>query len=169
MKNKLETFVKSLQPDEQLSKEMSRFLISLMLDGEELSKSLNEIDKTSQSYELFSPVLNSHLVKIFVNRVELLTTLKLDVASILFISAYLRNPAHSVMYAYFLSMKFAPNTNIDLKTLCANAFPWGMLSETQLRNLWDIQKIGDIEYVKNMRCIGAPDNLLDYYETWNKI
>jgi hypothetical protein len=60
----------------------------------------------------------------------------------------------------------------NIKYLAEKLFPWGMISDKQMEELWDAQKIYGEEAQKeaeSLQCYMVPDNLLDYVGTWKEI
>lgn len=64
---------------------------------------------------------------------------------------------------FYLFYKIKPNTLVRVEEI-AELFPWGFFSDEQLNKIWDAQKVGADD--GEGKCIGAPDNTIDYLETW---
>jgi len=77
---------------------------------------------------------------------------------------HIESPGSAVMYTFYLYNKLPENTIITADKL-AEVFPWGFFSERQLQDIWDAQKVGGDDR-EGYTCIGAPDNMIDYLESW---
>jgi hypothetical protein len=137
-----------------------------MFTDKEFYEDLNEIDKDSEIYKHFKPLIESFPSQIFLKRLAGLTELRMTLGALIILSLYMKNPGICAMYAYYLYHKLPPNTLITLDKFSINLFPWGMFSKAQLDKIWDAQKRESEDETKDCTCIGAPDNLLDYLETW---
>jgi len=156
------------QPSQEMTKDEMELLMSLMLNKDEfLNTEINLLDKESEKYLNLKLILESFMVRIFLGRLYSLTTLKISVGALIMLSYMMRNPGDCVMIAFYMHSKLKQNTFINLTTFGMEIFPLGFFSEKQLIDIWDAQKVSKDE-MKEMSCHGAPDNLLDYSETWQK-
>jgi hypothetical protein len=129
-----------------LSEEITKLLFTLfMAESQDIEKFYQEAVKQTP------------MIRILEDRVSL-TGRALEKDAALFTGLCCQTPGEAVMYAYFISyqMKNAGmGKNLDLRALCENVFPMGMLSRDALERVWDSQKV--------KRTSGS-DNLLDYQE-----
>lgn len=168
MKEKLaEIFSKNL-PRDPLTEEESMLLIGMFMSGkDELNIPISEIDKNSDFYKEIKPVLEAFEIKVFLKRLEVLSTVKMTMGVLAMIMQRIHSVADVVMYAYHIHTKLQPNTLVDLNVFSRTLFPLGMFSAQQLREIWDAQKVSK-EDVVGLTGIGAYDNLIDYKEMWEK-
>ncbi len=153
------------QPKKILTPEESKILIRLLFNEDKnLKIDINDIDKTSETYQYFEPVINSFLAQIFIKRIEHFTTHHITLGALIMMLMFMKNPGNCVMYTYYLHGKLKPNTLITLEVFSTELFPWGVFSEKQLTNIWSVQKRREFDDVS--LCVGAQDNLLDYIESW---
>lgn len=150
------------QPRTELTKEQMISLMSIIMSkNPDFDVDVDTLDKESEIYKHFKPLLDEFVIQVFVTRIHKLTTHRVTLGVLIFLYEFLKNPAICVMYSFYIDTKLAANTLITLKTLCENVFPWGMFSEEQLNTIWEAQKVrhGDINGQQNF---GADDNLMDY-------
>ena len=162
IKTKLKKFneiVDNINPDQPLDKEAMGIIMSIMMD------------KTDKSNEI---ITSEHVIlkeaaqlKVFILRLEILTSLKLTLGALIMIGLYIETFGDAVMYAYYLHRKCTDEI-LTVENLSMNIFRWGMLTKPQLREMWDAQKTTN-EETKGVQQIGyGYDNLLDYALTWEK-
>ena len=77
---------------------------------------------------------------------------------ILLLAHVAQNPGTAVMYLWYLQYYCKKNNvkDIDLTMFCTYIFPMGFPSTSDLKQLWDTQKV-------NNEKEGFSDNLLDYH------
>ena len=156
------------KPNSPLSEEESMLLIGILMSGkDELNIPIDEIDKDSEFYEQIKPQLNEFEVQVFLKRLEVLTSLKMTMGALAMFAQRFNTVADVVMYAFYLHLKLEPNSVVDLEVYTTKLFPFGMFSAEQMREIWESQKVIK-EDMKGFSCYGAPDNLLDYKEIWEK-
>jgi len=168
-KQKIVDAFNQIYPRTPLSEFSMKTLITLMMTRDkEFSVDLKEIDKESEIYKHFKPLIESFPAQVFLKRLEGLSDIHMTLGVLIMMMEYMKNPAFCVMYAYYIHNKLPSNTLVDIDTFSIRLFPFGMFSEKQLNDIWDVQKRKSKEETENCACIGAPDNLLDYSETWKK-
>lgn len=145
-----------------------RFFMNMLLDIEKFDKELNNYDKNSDIYQHFKPLLESFLVRVFLSRLEKLTTLKITLGVLIMIAMRLDTPGIAVLLAYYLQYKLPKNTIVNIDIYSKQLFPFGNFSKKQLNDIWSAQKVLKSDNVSKYTCIGAPDNLIDYLEYWKK-
>ena len=154
-------------PNTPMTKEDMKIFIRFLLDKDDnMSMDINQLDKSSEIYKHFEPLINSFIAQIFLRRIECMTTLRMSLGALIVLLMYMDSPGNAVMYAYYLHGKLAPNTLVDLDVFSIKAFPWGVFSKEQLNTIWNAQKRKKDDDVS--KCVGAGDNLLDYIETWKQ-
>jgi hypothetical protein len=109
---------------------------------------INKIDKNSEIYKHFEPVIKSFLAQVFLTRIENLTTLKMSLGALIALLMYMENAGDCVIYSLYLQHKIEPNTLVTLDVFCQDAFRWGMFSREQLKNIWGILQTPDSK-IKN--------------------
>lgn len=154
-------------PHTELTEEETKVLLSIILSKEEsLNIDINQLDKKSEIYVHFKPLIDSFQAQVFLKRLEGLSTVKMSLGALIMLLQYMNSAGSCVMYAYYIHSKLAPNTLVDMDTFSIKLFPWGMFSREQLNSIWDAQKVKHDDGLEGCNCIGAHDNLLDYEETW---
>jgi len=152
-------------PNTQMSEEETMVMFKiLMSDDPNLFCDLDEIDKESKVYEHMKPLVESFEARVFLGRIKALTSLKISLGALIILMHHMESAGKAVMHAFYLYHKFPENTLVTTGKI-AEIFPWGFFSDEQLNTIWDAQKVERDNY-KNYACIGAPDNLIDYIETW---
>jgi hypothetical protein len=156
------------EPKTPMSKsETEIFLKLLMTEDKEFSVDINEINKENDVYKHFKPLIESFQAQVFLKRLEILTKLHITLGALIILLQYFKTPAVSVAYAFYLHKKLPPNTPITVNTM-GDVFPWGFFSEQQFNIIWSTLKIKSTDAIDEWHCYGAPDNLLDYAEPWEK-
>jgi hypothetical protein len=126
------------QPDMEMTGEDFRLLMSMMMSKDEnLNKNVNDLDKSSEIYIHFQPLIDSFVSQVFLKRVEVCTSLKISLGALIILLLYMENPRNAVIYTYYLDYKLEPNTLVTLTVFGEKAFSWGMFSPIQLDNIWD--------------------------------
>lgn len=167
--NKIVEIFSKHTPNTPLSIEESEFLIKILLSNDDAFKhDLDNIDKESEVYKHFKPLFESHQVRVFLKRLEMFTTLKISVGVLIMLSMYMNNLGIAVLLVYYLHYKLPDNTFIDTDVYTMKLFPFGVFSEEQYKQIWEEQKVKKSDDLTKYKCIGAPDNLIDYYEFWIK-
>lgn len=157
---KFNAIVDNINPDLPLDKEAMGIIMGIMINKTE---KFNEIISTKHEMLIEAPQL-----KVFVMRIEFLTSLKLTFGALLMIGLHIETFGDAVLYAYYLHRKCNPDETLTVDNLSMNIFPWGMLTKEQKHEMWDIQKVTSDE-MKGQQAIGyGIDNLLDYQITWEK-
>jgi hypothetical protein len=162
---RIDRIFEKILPQTPMKKEDAGVLMNLLMANDpDMNIDINDLDKNSEIYKHFEPVINSFLAQVFLKRIEYFTTLKMSLGALVLMLLYIESPGDSTIYTYYLHGKLAPNTLMTLDVFAMQAFPWGVFSPEQLREIWDAQKRKEDDDVT--KCVGAHDNLLDYLETW---
>lgn len=152
------------EPNTPMDKDETKFMfIAITSNDPNFHCDIEEIDEESDLYKHFEPMIKSMIPQIFIKRLKTLTKLKISLGALILLLYHMESPGQAVMYTYYLKHKVEENTVITLNTI-AEIFPVGFFSEKQLQEIWNKQKVksSDMEGI----CIGAPDNMIDYIETW---
>ena len=164
-KERIDKAFKENIPETEMSKEDFIILATILQSKQpEMNMDVNKLSKNSETYKHFKDLIESFSVQVFLKRLESLTKLKISLGALIMLFLTIEGPGEAVMVVYYLYRKLQPNTLIDMDVYCKQAFPWGMFSKEQFETIWDLQKKQKDDDVKHG--IGAPDNLLDYLETW---
>jgi hypothetical protein len=160
---------KENQPRTPMSEEETMIMLNIMMSKEpEFSTDVNELDNTSEVYKHFKPLIGGFQMQIFLKRLEHLAGLRISLGAFLLISQHLNSAGDAVMYAYYMSRKLSKNSLVGFDEVTKALFPWGYFSEEQLKKIWDAQKVRPEDGLDECKCYGAPDNLLDYVEIWER-
>lgn len=155
------------RPHTPMAEEETRLALILMTSKDiNINTDINEVDKSSDIYQHFEPLINAFQMQIFLKRLEQLTTLRITLGAFLMIAQHLYSAGSAVMHAYYLHIKLPANTLVGITEVSMELFPYGFFSDEQLSTIWDAQKVRHDDELDRCTCCGAPDNLLDYIETW---
>jgi hypothetical protein len=167
MKERLKKIFEKHTPHTEMdSDEMMVFMKLLMSKDEAIGTDIYELDKNSEIFKHFKPLLEGFQMQVFLSRLKHMTTLRISLGAFIAIAQHLLSAGSAVMHAYYLHSKLPENTLITLDVVSRQLFPMGFFSEDQLNRIWEEQKTNRDE-VGEMKCIGSPDNLLDYAECWD--
>lgn len=144
-------------PNTEMSEDETSTMFSiLMSDNKDLSVDINEIDKESEIYKHFKPLINSFQAQVFLGRIMHLTTLKINLGALIILMHHMETAGKAVMLAFYLNYKLPANKFIGIETI-AEIFPWGFFSEEQLNDIWNAQKV---------RVNDRTANMIDNSENW---
>ena len=166
-KERLIQIFKKHTPNTQMSEEEMRIFIGLATTKEkEFGQTIEELDKNSEVYKHFKPLIDGFQLQVFLMRLRHMTSLRITLGAFIVIAQHLNSAGVAVMYAFYLHNKLPKNTLIDINTIALRLFPYGFFSEEQLREIWEEQKARTNDNIDGYSLIGAHDNLLDYKEIW---
>lgn len=152
-------------PRTQMSEDETMTMFNLlMLEDPNFSCDIEEIDKNSEIYKHFKPLIEAFQAQVFLSRLKHLTTLKMSLGALIILMHHMESAGKAVMLVFYLYYKLPANKLITIETI-TELFPWGFFSDEQLNEIWDAQKVGTDDR-KGFKCIGAPDNMIDYLESW---
>jgi hypothetical protein len=158
--------VDDLRPEQPLTEENTMMFMQLMMSKDpKLEELLTTDNEMMQHNEMQVP-------NIFLSRLQSLSTLKITTGAAIAIFINLSSAGSAVMYAYYLHRKCAPDSTVTLDTITKDLFPWGVISEKQMEELWDAQKLWSAEEEEEaapLQCYMVKDNLLDYVGTWKEL
>lgn len=169
-RERLTSIFEKNHPKTPMTEDESKMTIRILMSEEpELLKDINDVDKNSEIYKHFEPIINGFQMRVFLSRLEHHAKLKISFGAFLMIAIHLDSAGTAVMYAYYLFHKKHPADKfIDITKVTLELFPWGFFSEKQLDEMWKEQKVKADDGLDECTCCGAPDNLLDYVEFWEK-
>lgn len=154
-------------PQTPMSEEETRLALFLMTSKDSnINCDINEVDKSSEIYQHFKPLIDAFQMQVFFKRLEHLTSLRITLGAFLMIAQHLNSAGSAVMHAYYLHTKLPANTLVGVTEVSMQLFPWGFFSDEQLKTIWDAQKVRQDDKLDVCTCYGAHDNLLDYIEIW---
>lgn len=164
-KQKLINIFEKHIPDTQMDVEENMALFNLLKTKDRnFSCDLDEIDKGSEIYKHMKLLIESFQAQVFLKRIKAFTSLKISLGALVILMHHMKSAGKAVMYTFYLHYKFPAETIVTLETI-VDLFPMGFFSEKQLNEIWDAQKVGSDDS-EGFTCIGAPDNMIDYLETW---
>ena len=167
-RNKLISIFDKHNPQTAMSEDETMFMMNAMLsDDPNYSCNIYDIDKDSELYTHFVPLLESFVAQVFLARIKTMTSLKMSLGALVILMHHIESPGSAVMYCYHLHNKISENTIVTADKL-AEAFPWGFFSDTQLKEIWEAQKVKKDDR-EGYKCVGAPDNMIDYLEMWKEV
>lgn len=129
-----------------------------------LENNLNQLGKENFMAELTSESEGNFMCKLINSRVKACCTYTLHPCALAFLSTICDRPGTAIEYIYYIQYivgKVKPHlktVEITMNHIGMDIFPMGVFSESQLRELWDDQKL--IFDDPNDR--RGSDNLLDY-------
>lgn len=152
-------------PRTPMTKKETMIMFNLMTNkNKSFSIDIKELDKESEIYKHFKPVLESFQGQVFLKRIENFTSLKMSLGAFVMLIQHMPSPGACVMYTFYLHSKLPENTLVIVDSF-VEVFPFGFFSEIQLSDIWNAQKVNTKES-KTSECVGAPDNMIDYVKIW---
>ena len=152
-------------PRTPLTEEEMMIMLNLMMSNDKnLSTDIEIMDEESEIYQHFKPLIESFQGQVFLKRIKYFTTLKISLGAFAMLLQHMPTPGACVMYAFYLDTKLPKDCLVTVEII-AEIFPLGFFTETQLSDIWSAQKVNS-EECKSYRCVGAPDNMIDYLEIW---
>lgn len=147
-------------PNTEMSEDETTAFFKMNLSKDKIfDVDLNNADKDNPIYQYFKELINSFISRVFLKRLEVMTTLKMSLGALIMLVYRMQSPGDAVMIAFYLSYKLPKNTLVTHTVLAEKLFPWGMFSDEQLKSIWDAQKVSSKEY-------GGTDNMIDYEIVW---
>jgi hypothetical protein len=165
--NRLVEIFKKHNPGTQMSEEETRIAMNLMLSKEqEFQTPIEELDKTTELYKHFKPLIEAFQMQVFLSRLKHMTSLRITLGAFIMIAQHLNSAGSAVMHVFYLHHKLPANTLVDINVISMKLFPFGFFSDKQLKEIWDEQKVRPEDGLDDCTCVGAYDNLIDYAELW---
>lgn len=157
------------RPSKRLTEEEMMLMINILMSKDpEFQKEISQVDKNSEIYDDFKSFIDGFLIQVFLKRLKHSAKLRITLGALVLIGEQFENPAHAVMYAFYLHNKLPSDTLITVNKIMIELFPFGYFSKEQLNDIWKEQKVRSNDDLKDWYCFGVSDNLLDYMEAWNK-
>jgi len=164
-KQKLVDIFEKHTPKTEMSEDETLAMVNLLMSKDpNISCSLEEIDKESEIYKHMKPLVDAFQAQVFLSRLKHFTSLKISLGALVLLMHHMESAGAAVMMTFYLYNKVPENTIITIETI-SEIFPWGFFSDQQLKDIWGAQKV-DYDTCKEYTCIGAPDNMIDYLESW---
>lgn len=156
------------RPNTEMEEEETHLFMNLLFNKDpNMCMDVNDLDKESDFYKHFEPLLMCFTAQVFLKRMKLLTEFRITVGALIVLLQHMPSPGACVMYLYYIKSKLRkPDTLIDINVIAMDLFPMGFFNEKQLSDIWLAQKVRKDDGLDECNCHGAADNLLDYDETW---
>lgn len=150
-------------PRDPMSEDETMVLMSILMSrNPDYDIAIDKLDKESEIYKQYKPILDIWIVQVFLKRLEVLSTVRMSLGALLALTYRLNNAGSAVMYAFYIHNAFPENTVVDVNLFSSQLFPWGYFSEAQLKSIWDSQK------VRSSDNDGVSDNIIDNSKVWIK-
>lgn len=175
--NRIAKLFEDNQPNTEMSADEMRMMMGILMSNEPaFTTPVDELDKDSEIYKHFKPLLDGFQLQVFLTRLKHVAKLRITLGAFILIAQHLESAGTAVMYVYYLWLKLKPHTLITTNVLCEDLFPWGFFSTEQLNSIWSAQKITaeERELRKKSELTLTPvmfdgsDNLIDFQESWIK-
>lgn len=164
-KQKLADIFEKHSPMTPMSVEETGIMFNIMVSTDpNLTCDIEEIDKESDVYKHMKPIIDTFPAQVFLSRIKHFTSFKISLSALIVLIQHMETPGAAVMMTFYLYHKLPENTLVTVETV-GKVFPMGFFSNQQLKEIWDAQKVNN-EECKEYTCIGAPDNSIDYLESW---
>ena len=148
--NRIAKLFEDNQPNTEMSVEETRITMGLMLSNEpEFSTPIEELDKESEIYNHFKPLLEGYQLQVFLTRLKHMARMRITLGAFLLIAHHLESAGVAVMYSYYIWLKLKPYTLITIDVVARDLFPMGYFSKEQLNFVWDAQKVNAEDKKKN--------------------
>ena len=153
-----------IKPNSSINNDEMQMLLDLMSsDDPNLNLELCDVDKESIVYMHNKSIIEDIEVQSFLFRINNFTQLKLTLSGLLAIIRHLNRINATIIYAYYLHLKFPPNTIIDVSKIVTEAFPYGFYSDNQIDIIWNVF---NTQNYKDNDSECTFKNMLDYYDNW---
>ena len=115
-KERLTSIFDKNRPSTAMDEDLTNFFLSIMLSKDEnLAKDINEVDKESEIYKHFEPLIKGFQMQVFLKRLEHLAKMKISLGAFLITAIHLESAGSAVMYAYYMFHKLPKNCFIGVK------------------------------------------------------
>jgi hypothetical protein len=129
-------FTKYSPEKEMTEEEMEIFLLFQTSKDPDINADINKLDKESELYKHFKPLIMSFQGQILMKRLELSANIKMSLSALVMLLHYMPNAGAAVIHSLYIQNKLPENTLITLDVYTKQLFPWGNFSEEQLNNIW---------------------------------
>jgi len=124
-------------PNKEMSEEeMEIFLLFLTSKDPAMNVDIDELDKESEIYKHFKPVIMSFQGQILIKRLKVSANIKLSLSALIMLLHYMPNAGAAVIHSLYIQNKLPDNTLVTLDVYTKRLFPWGNFSEEQLNAIW---------------------------------
>ena len=156
------------RPNTEMDEEEFRIYMSFLISKDpNITTDVNLLDKETEFYKHFEPLIKCFTAQVFLKRMKLLTDFRITTGALFVLLEHMPSPGACVIYLYYIKSKLRkPDTLIDLNVIGMELFPMGFFSEKQLKDIWLAQKVKKDDGLDEWHCHGVDHNLLDYDETW---
>lgn len=169
--NRIAKLFEDNQPRTEMSAEEMKVMMGILMSNEPaFTTPVDELDKDTEIYKHFKPLLDGFQLQVFLGRVKHVAKMRITLGAFILLAQHLDSAGSAVMYAYYIWLKLKPHTLITTNVVCEELFPWGFFSEEQLSAMWSAQKINaeDRKTTLSPIMFTQSDNLIDFQESWIK-
>lgn len=169
--NRIVKLFEDNKPNTEMSAEEMKVMMGILLSKEPAFKTpIDELDKDTEIYKHFKPLLEGFQLQVFLTRLKLVAKMRITLGAFVMIAQHLESAGTAVMYVYYIWLKLKPHTLITDSVVAEDLFPMGFFSDEQLNSMWDAQKVNADDNVKSLTPImfSGSDNLIDYQQSWEK-
>jgi len=164
-KNELIDVFNQHSPTTPMTEEETKIMFQILMSSEpEFNVDINKINKNSEIYKHFKPLIMAFQSQVLLKRLELLTSLKMTLGALIILLHHMQTAGNAVMLAFYMQYKLPKNTLVTLDILSKNLFPWGFFSDEQLHEIWTAQKVSGSDRKKS-----ESDNGIDKVEWWEGV
>lgn len=169
---RLKSLMNDIVPSTPMQREEALIFMHLcQSDDKDLKTDVFELDKESEIYKHFKPVIEGYQLQIFLKRLQHLAKMHITLGAFITIAQRLESAGDAVLYAYYIFHKLPKGQlKVTMTDVSKELFPHGFFSEEQLHEIWEGQKISEKEQeeLADWHCYGVRSNLIDYVESWQK-
>jgi len=125
-------------PCTEMSPEEMELMCNILMSKQpEFNVDIKTIDKNSEIYKHFKPLIESFQSQVFLKRIEVLTTFKMTLGALIVLLFHMPTAGAATMMEMYCSIKLDDNELITLDVLGKQLFPWGFYSDEQLNAIWE--------------------------------
>jgi hypothetical protein len=169
--NRLAKLFEDNRPETEMSADEMRTMMAILMSKEPaFNTPVDDLDKESEIYKHFKPVLDGIQMQIFLTRLKHVAKMRITLGAFIMIAEHLESAGTAVMYVYYIWLKLNAHTLITSTVLCEELFPWGFFSHEQLNKIWSAQKITKEDRQESLTPVmfKDSDNLIDFQQSWIK-
>jgi hypothetical protein len=116
--------------------EMRIFLLFQTSEDPAFNVDIDELDKKSEIYKHFEPLIMSFQGQILIKRLKLSANIKMSLSALVMLLHHMPNAGAAVIHSLYIQNKLPENTLVTLDVYIKQLFPWGNFSEEQLTEIW---------------------------------
>jgi len=121
---------------EMTEEEMLNMINIINSNQSEFNVDLKEINKDSEIYKHFKPLIEAFQSQVFLKRIEVLTTFKVTLGALIMLMFHMPTAGAATMMEMYCSSKLNDDTLITINVVAQELFPWGFFSDEQLQAIW---------------------------------